>query len=150
LYHLLIVSGSVNNTRVVERFYDTPSNQTITLGPEPSSPVFASATSQVQLWRAEIPSQPEYPSQIELVVYTPQPAPSSTSIAIRASKEYFGGTPARWSFTLPDLRTVEGFPAEWPMISTPPGGVVTASDAPWGFSPLQARSGDSYRSATGS
>jgi hypothetical protein len=138
--------------RVVERFYETPSNQTVVFGPPASRATFTTLASAGQLWRAEIPSQPEYGSQIELVVSAPL-GPSvgnPTSIAIRASKEYFGGTPTTWSFTVPDLSNVAGFPAGWPFISAPQGGRVTASDAPWGFSPSRARSGDEYRRATGS
>jgi hypothetical protein len=40
-------------------------------------------------------------------------------------------TPATWAFIVPDLSSVAGFPAGWPIIAVPSGGRVTASDAPW-------------------
>jgi hypothetical protein len=148
LYRLVVSAGSIEDLRLVERFYGTPSNQTVVLGPPASLATFTTAPSAGQLWRAEIPSQPEYGSQVELVVTAAQPSNNTTSIAIRASKEHFGQTPTTWSFTIPDLSNVAGFPAGWPFISAPRGGQVTASDAPWGFSPWRARAGDVYRRAT--
>jgi hypothetical protein len=138
--------------RLVHRFYDNPSNQTVVFGP-PANRATITTVAPSQLWRAEIPSQPEYASQIELLVTAPLPpsggTPNTTSIAIRASKEYFGGTPTTWTFTVPDLSRVAGFPAGWPINFEPTRGRVTASDAPWGFSPSRARAGDVYRQATG-
>jgi hypothetical protein len=152
LYHLIVASGSVDDLRSVDGFYDTPSNQTVAFGPPASRATITTVAAPGQLWRAEIPSQPEYGSQIELVVSAPQP-PSGitnpTTIAIRASKEYFGGTPAKWTFTVPDLSSVAGFPAGWPIVSAPQSGRVTAGDPPWGFSPSRARPGDVYRRAPG-
>ena len=150
LYRLLVASGSVGNLRLVERFYDTPSNQTVVFGPTASTATLTGAGSAGWLARADIPAQPEYGSQVELIVSAPQPSTNTTTLAIRASKEYFGGTPATWSFTVPDLSGVDGFPTGWPRMPASGGGQVTASSARWGFSASSARAGDEYRSATGS
>jgi hypothetical protein len=148
LYRLVVASESVDDLRFVDRFYDTPSNQTVAFGPPASRATITTVATPGQLWRAEIPSQPEYASQIELVVGAPQPSTNTTTVAIRASKEYFGGTPTTWTFTVPDLSSVAGFPAGWPIVSGARDGRVTASDAPWLFSPSRARAGDVYRTAT--
>jgi hypothetical protein len=154
LYRLLVATGSVGagDLRFVERFYDTPSNQTVVFGPPVASATFTTVATAGQVWRAEIPSQPEYGSQIELLVSQPLPPSlglaNRLSIVIRASKEYFGGTPATWAFTIPDLSSVAGFPAGWQFVATPQRAQVTASDAPWAFSPSGARAGDAYRRAT--
>jgi hypothetical protein len=150
LYRLVVTSGSIGNARFVERFYETPSNQTVIFGPPASTATLTGAGSAGWLARADIPAQPEYGSQVELVVSAPQPSTNTTTLAIRASKEYFGGTPATWSFTVPDLSGVDGFPTGWPRMPATGGGQVTASSAPWLFPPSSARAGDEYRSATAS
>jgi hypothetical protein len=148
LYHLRVTGGAGGDGRLVERFYETPSNQAVAFGPPASRATLTTVTTAGQLWRAEIPAQPEYGSQIELVVGAPQPSTNTTSIVIRASKEYFGGTPTSWAFTVPDLSSVAGFPSGWPSMPAPGGWRSSASDAPWEFSAWAARAGDVYRTAT--
>jgi hypothetical protein len=147
LYHLVVTRSVGGDARLVERFYDTPSDQTVVFGPPASRATITTVVGPGQLWRAEVPSQAEYASQIEIVIRAPQPPSlntNATTIAVRASKEYFGGTPATWAFTVPDLSSVAGFPGGWPIVSETWGVQVTASDAPW----RRARAGDEYRSAT--
>jgi hypothetical protein len=148
LYHLTVGGGGGGDGRLVERFYATPSDQTLVFGPPASRATLTTVATAGQLWRAEIPAQPEYGSQIELAVGAPQPSTNTTSVVIRASREYFGGTPTTWAFTVPDLSSVAGFPSGWPSISVPGGWQFSASDAPWGFSASSARAGDIHRSAT--
>lgn len=148
LYHLRVTGGAGGDGRLVERFYETPSNQAVAFGPPASRATLTTVATAGQLWRAEIPAQPEYGSQIQLVVGAPQPSTNTTTTAIRASKEYFGGTPTTWSFTVPDLSRLAGFPSGWPSMPAPGGWQLFASDAPWLFSRSRARAGDVYRSAT--
>ncbi len=147
LYRLIVGGGSGGNGRSVERYYTTPSAQAVVFGPAGNRPTFASIQSGGQLWRAEIMSQPEYGSQVELSVERPQPTNDPTTLVIKASKEHFGGTPQTWSFTIPDLLGVAGFPSGWLNMPRPGSGLVMATDAAWGSSPATARAGDSYRSA---
>jgi hypothetical protein len=150
LYHLAVARSSGSDTRLVDRFYDAPSDQTVVFGPPASRATITTVVGPGQLWRAEVPSQAGYASQIEIVVQAPQPPsllPGGPSVAIKASAEYFGEASATWTFTIPDLSTVAGFPAEWPIVSSPARWRVTASEAPWLFSPSRARAGDVYRTA---
>jgi hypothetical protein len=144
LYRLTITSTS---GRAVERYYDTPSDQTVAFGPPANGATLTAVATAGELWRAEIVAQPEYASQVELVVGAPQPTTNTTRTVIRASAEFFGGTPGTWRFTVPDLSRVPGFPAEWPRMPVPGGWRVHVSDAPWASSPTTARAGDTYRSA---
>ena len=141
--HRLTVSGG---GRLVELFYATPSDQTVAFGPPLNSPTFTNLGTAGQLWRMELVAQPEYGSQIELVGFTPQPSHTTTRLTIKASKEHFGGTPATWTITVPDLSGVEGFPAGLPQKHVGGGTLLRASGAPW-LSPSTARAGDVYHSA---
>jgi hypothetical protein len=142
---LLATGGDLSDFRQVERFYATPSDQTVAFGPVVNRPTFSTLTTAGQQWRAEITAQPEYASQIQLVVARPQPSADRSTTMMRASKEYFGGTPAVWILSLPDLSGVAGFPG-WPTLPTPALLQVFASDAPF-VSSSTARAGDVYRSA---
>jgi hypothetical protein len=150
LYHLAVSTGAGGSGRLVERFYATPSDQTVVFGPPANRPTLTTVATAGQLWRAEIAAQPEYGSRVELVVTAPQPSTNTTRVVIRASKEYFGGTPTTWAFTVPDLSSVAGFPSGWPSMPAPGNWEFSASDAPWLFSASRARPGDVHRSATAS
>lgn len=147
LHRLRVSAGSGADGRWVERFYAMPSDVTVTIGPPANGATLTTVSTPGDLWRAEIVAQPEYQSQIELIVTAPQPSTNQTRVVIRASKEHFGGMPTTWTFTVPDLWSVAGFPSTWPKMFAPGGWNLVVSDAPWLRSLSTARDGDVYRSA---
>jgi hypothetical protein len=147
-----LVAGELNSlsvtgalARVATVFYRAPSDRTVQLGPPSSPPVITrTGTSPNQTLHVDVASQPEYGTQITLILCTP--APLAVDITIIATKEYFGGTPATWSFDVPDLLSVPGYPSFWPdpRESGVCGLIVT--DRPYLASP---HDGDTFRSAQG-
>jgi hypothetical protein len=130
-------------------FYRDPTDRTLALGPVASTPVFTTTgSSSDQVVRIDVDAQPEYDSQISIILSHPQPSTSNNTVVIRATKEYFGGTPATWSLTLPDLIGVPGFSPLWGLSPGGNGWTLTVSGLPYGFSSGSARDGDVYRSAS--
>jgi hypothetical protein len=137
---------------IVTVYYRVPSNRTVEAGPRANLPtVSRSGVGPDLTTRIDVVSQPEYGSQITLSFYPPSTAPLSGSptslsefVTIIASKEYFGGTPATWSFTMPDLWTVEGFPSSFGDVRTSGLFAVLVTDRPY-LAP--DRDGATYRSA---
>ena len=139
----LSVTGAF--ARVATVFYRAPSDRTVQLGPPTSRPIITrTGTSPNQTLHIDAASQPEYGTQITLMLCTP--APLAVAITIIATKEYFGGTPATWSFDVPDLLSVPGYPSFWP--DPRQSGVcgVIVTDRPYLSSP---HDGDTFRSAQG-
>jgi hypothetical protein len=98
--------------RSVAVFYRAPSDRTIELGP--AAPVPTVTRSLIppldNVTRIDQASQAEYGSQITVILCSPFGINFNGTPTIVASKEYFGGTPATWSFTVPDFRGVGSFP----------------------------------------
>jgi hypothetical protein len=115
-----LLAGELNSLTVyagyslVTIFYRQPSDRTVDLGPSANLPtVTISGVGSDLTTRIDEISQPEYGSQIKLIFGPPQDATVNPNLTIIASKEYFGGTPATWTVTTPDFRTVEGFPSSF-------------------------------------
>lgn len=100
---------SADRRRAVELWTRAARDLAMRFGPVPPPPTFrALATAPVRRIAAEIPSQPDYDASVMLSLY--QNAPANTSMNIRATREYFGGTPAVWLLEVPDLAAVDGYP----------------------------------------
>jgi hypothetical protein len=139
----LSVAGAL--ARVATVFYRAPSDHTVQLGPPTSRPIITrTGTAPNQTLQVDAASQPEYGTQITLMLCTQ--APLAVAMTVIATKEYFGGTPATWSFDVPDLLSVPGYPTFWP--DPRQSGVcgVIVTDRPYLSSP---HDGDTYRSAQG-
>lgn len=141
---MLTVNGPVAREATV--FYRQPGDRSIDLGPSANAPVVTRTAAPDVSFHIDVPSQPEYGSQIVFDLCLPQSGFNSVG-SLLATKEYFGGTPATWSFDIPDLKSVSGFPTSWPDPRL--GGVCTTivSSRPYLLTPRTARDGDSYRSA---
>lgn len=141
---MLTVNGPVAREATV--FYRHPGDRSIDLGPSANAPAVTKTGAPDVSFHIDVASQPEYGSQILFDLCWPQPNFNSVG-ALVGTKEYFGGTPGTWSFTIPDLRAVSGFPTSWPDPRL--GGVCGAivSSRPYLLTPQSARDGDSYRSA---
>ena len=102
-----VLSGG--RQRRVELWTREPRDLTMRFGPPASMPTLRTeATSPYVRVTAEIPSQPEYDAGVG--IFYDQAPPLNSSVWVRATREYFGGTPATWRLELPDFRGVDGFP----------------------------------------
>ncbi|MFN2566875.1 MAG: hypothetical protein ABR499_17900, partial [Gemmatimonadaceae bacterium] len=150
-----VAEGDLHQTSVDTRdrsvlfFYRDPADRTVALGPVASTPVFTTPVgSSGQALRVDVTAQSVYGSQVSVVLTPPQPSTSGNMVVIRATKEYFGGTPAIWSLTLPDFTGVPGFSPLWGLAPGPNAWTLTVTGLPYRFSSESARDGEVYRSAT--
>jgi hypothetical protein len=104
------VTVTAGGLRSVTVFYRAASDRTIELGPAAPMPTVTRSGAPDNVTRIDQASQPEYGSQITVTLCPPFGTNFNGSPTIVASKEYFGGTPATWSFTVPDFRSVGNFP----------------------------------------
>jgi hypothetical protein len=141
LHHLYVVAGVNDDLRFADRFYTSPADHAITMGPPANVPVFSIDKSRTTLWRVDLAAHAEYDRQVVIIAYDPDP---QSVTVIRATREYFGAAPSTWSFVVPDLSNVSGF-AEL-QVTTPSSWEVTESARPW-LMPAGARAGDTYLSA---
>ena len=136
------------SSRSILLFYRTPTDRTLALGPAATTPTFV--TSGDQIVRVDLAAQSEYGAQVNIALAQPQPSTFQNTVTITATKEYFGGTPVRWSLEIPDLNGVPGFFPLWGMPSGGMGWTLRVSGVPYRFSARSARDGDTYRAASGS
>jgi hypothetical protein len=95
-------------------------NRSVTLGPALSVPtVTTAATSPNVRMRMQLASQTAYSAYVSAHFFGPGPNNNRAAI-VTATAGYFGGTPAMWDLTMPDLLSA-GFQAAWGL---PTGGAV--------------------------
>ena len=142
----LTVLGPDANTLTV--YYRSPSDRTVQLGPRASSPTLTrTGTAPNRTAQVDQPSQPEYGAQVSFTMCALRSTGGTAYSIITATREYFGGTPATWSLTTPNLTAVQGFPSSFPDVRQAGLCGVSVTDRPYLFSPRSARDGDTYRSA---
>jgi hypothetical protein len=133
--------------RTILFYYQSPADRTLSAGPTPFLPLFTEpASPSDHVVRIDVTSQPDYGSAITVDLNQFRPT-SNIFYRITATKEYLGGTPAKWSLTVPDLTSVPGFTPSWALSTGTTLWTVGVSGVPYGFSPATARDGDIYRSA---
>ena len=143
-----LVDGELNSVTVtggfrgVTVFFRAPSDRTMELGPAALLPTVTRSGAPDNVTRIDQASQSEYGSQITVSFCPPFGHNFNGSPTIVASKEYFAGTPATWSFTVPDFRGVGIFPFG-DLRATPVCG-TEVTDRPY---LTQAGEGAVYRSA---
>jgi hypothetical protein len=86
-----------------------PRDLSLSLGPPAALPsIVTEATTPYRRLRAEIPVQAEYGAGA-WIFFHPFSG-TGGSVGLRATREYFGGTPtATWSLAIPDFTGVAGF-----------------------------------------
>jgi hypothetical protein len=139
---LHFVQVTTDNVRGIQLFARSPAGMSVAIGPPLNLATSSNGT-------ISLASQGEYGSYLEILICRPQPSPPPYSAAITVTKEYFAGTPATWSMTIPDLVSVQGFPSGYP---NPRSWGPCERDAygwPYLFSPLSAHEGDVFRFAGG-
>lgn len=129
----------------VTAYYRTPSDRSIEAGPPANLPTLSRSGTVPNLdTRIDEASQPEYGSQIRVELSAPLNATINLRSVIIASKEYFGGTPATWSFTIPDFQGVGDFPSSYGDLRSSSLSGLEVTDRPYLAPP---RDGVTYRSA---
>jgi len=127
-------------------FFRHPTDRTVTLGPDPTTATAThTGTAPNQTLRLDMPSQQEYGAQVTFSLCSPTVGPYSTGtqVWLLVTKEYFGGTPATWSVTVPDLKSLQGFPGEdiraYNLCS-----VAWLTNVPFVFAPRTTHDGDVF------
>ena len=145
--HLLAMSP---DQRTGQFFVREGRDRTLVLGAQLTTPALTTmTTSSHRIARVELPSQPDYPESVSVDMYQFGSA-RSTRIMMSATRGYFGGTPAVWSLTIPDLGAVDGFPATAAFDNREIHWTVTASNRPVGYGPATAKEDDRIISARAS
>lgn len=106
-----VVTLSTIDNRAAQRTFRIGQDLTLSIGPPLAIPtVVTVATQPYRRIRVELPSQPEYGAFVEVnLAQLTTNYDRSSQITMRATREYFGETPAVWSFEVPDFSGVEGF-----------------------------------------
>ena len=129
-------------------FFRHPSDRTLTLGPDPTTATAThSGTAPNQSLRLDMPSQQEYGAQVTFSLCSAAAGPYSTGTQVQllVTKEYFDATPPTWSITVPDLRSVQGFPGQDIRAYTLCG-MQWLTNVPFVFSPGATHDGDVFTS----
>jgi hypothetical protein len=133
--------------RGAQLFFRGGSDRTLSLGPHLAMPTFTTvATAPYRRVRAELPSQAEYGAEVSVDV-AQVTSNRSTRISLTATREYFGGTPAVWSLTVPDFSGVAGFQLVAAFAAGEFGWFARGSDRRSGLSVATAQDGETARSA---
>jgi hypothetical protein len=146
-----LLDGELNSLTVfvalsyATTYYRAPSDRTIEPGPQANLPTVTRSDVPDLITRIEAVSQPEYGSQIRFTLGSPLNAVVNFSPTIIASKEYFGGTPATWTFTIPNFRGIGDFSQSYGDLPTSGVNRFEVTDRPYLAPP---RDGVTYRSAT--
>ncbi len=146
-----LLAGELNSltvgfgSSITTVYYRVPSDRSVEIGPEANRPTLTRSGTlpDLALLIEEI-SQPEYGSQIVLGLSPPLNATINLKPIITASKEYFGGTPTTWSFTIPDFQGIGNFPSSYGDLRSSGVQGMEVTDRPYLASP---RDGATYRSA---
>jgi len=131
-------------------FFRHPADRTLTLGPDPTTATATHLGTAPNLnLHLDMPSQPEYGGQVTFTLCSPNANYYSpgTSVALLVTKEYFGGTPATWSVSVPDFTSVQGFPDQdfraYNLCS-----MTLLTNLPFVFAPRTTHDGDVFTSLT--
>jgi len=114
--HLLDVwASSADGLREVLHSYRAPTNKTLTLGPmvnAPSISVISSPLTTLVRLSAQVPSQPEYSTAMAVNYLQATDVQSVRVVIVMTTAAYFGGRPATWTLTIPDLSSA-GYQTSW-------------------------------------
>lgn len=106
-YHELEVFADGGTTyRGEVHYYRSPVNRSVSLGATLTNPTLTTvATSPGLRLRTQLTSQLEYGAFVSVSHVQP-----SRQVVLTATNSWYGGTPATWDLTIPDLGGVPGFP----------------------------------------
>ena len=105
-------------------YFHTPANKTIAMGPVMSTPTVTKNVSGIYAWpRVVLTSQTQY-NRLFSANYNQSSLQRSADVFATAG--YYGGAPATWDVTVPDLSGVPGWTTTW--------GLSGSSSIEWGVS----------------
>jgi hypothetical protein len=131
LHALLVgVTGASGEARSAFTFVASAVDRSFTLGPALGTSTVTSITNTpYPRLRAQLTSQSAYGSLVSVtysqIASTTSRSPTDRTVEVQATAAYFGGTPAVWDVSIPDLSAASGFTASWELAP----GRVTAIDA---------------------
>jgi len=127
LSQLYAFSNDATNSdfeRVSGVYFHTPANKTIAMGPVMSTPTVTKNVSGIYAWpRVVLTSQTQY-NRLFSANYNQSSLQRSADVFATAG--YYGGAPATWDVTVPDLSGVPGWTTTW--------GLSGSSSIEWGVS----------------
>ena len=119
-YQFMASASATNSDRDVVQNLTTFGNRSVTLGPALSVPtITTAATSPNVRMRMQLASQTAYSAFASAHFFGPGPN-NNFDATVTATADYFGGTPATWDLTMPDVSSA-GFQAAWGL---PTGGAI--------------------------
>lgn len=105
------VSTNSNAVRSAGVYFRAPANQTVAMGPVINTPtVTKAATAPVVRPRMQLTSQAQYN---RLINTSYEQAGLNKDVNVFATAAYYGGLPATWDVTVPDLSGVTGWNNAW-------------------------------------
>jgi hypothetical protein len=112
LHEFLVLAGTDVMSRLVVASFHGAANRTVTLGSQlaPATVNVVSALPYAR-YRLQLMSQSEY-GQMAVASFEQANATAPRTTTVFATDGYFGGTPASWELTIPDL-TGAGYEANW-------------------------------------
>ena len=127
-YHDVFVTAvtTSDGVRGVERFFRTPANQSLPVGPVLNNPNISVLTATpYRRMRTVLTSQTAYPSAVSLE-FDQQLQFSATNWLLTVTSGYFGGLPFNWDLQIPDLSGTSGWQNAWGLQSGTVDWTVTA------------------------
>ena len=100
-----------NRNRTASLYFRNPLNQTLALGPDLNTPVVTNlVTAPNARPRVQLASQPEYNSSV-LAAFAQSTLQRGVTVTVEPG--YYGGAPASWDVTMPDLSAAAGWNSAW-------------------------------------
>jgi hypothetical protein len=136
--HVISASGSnATATNSIIHYYKAPTDKSLAFGPFVNMPTVTNVTtSPLVRPRIQLASQAEYPSAT-VVDFGESVGDEAHFVFILATAGYFGGTPATWDLTIPDMSSAN-YESAWGLSTTTYNWSVTAYGgvgAAWPFGP---------------
>ena len=118
LFAVASAPGSSNSDRTAGVYFRSPVTQTIALGPVLSTPTVTKlVTAPNARPRVQLPGQSQYN---KLFQASYDQTGTTRHANVSATAQYYGGAPATWDVTLPDLSTVTGWTSTWGLLDGGP------------------------------
>jgi hypothetical protein len=112
IQQLAVYGYSGDASRTAVKWFHTPGDQTLTLGPALTTPALSTVSSVApQRLRMQLPSQNAYGTSAFALFYQSS-ATTFQRADVTVTANYAGGTPTTWDLVIPDL-SAAGYKAEW-------------------------------------
>ncbi len=111
IQYLIAGATRANGGRDAWVYFRTPLNQTLALGPDLNTPTVTKlVTAPNARPRVQLASQTEY-NRVIVALFTQSTL--NGGVFVEATPGYYGGVPATWDVTMPDLSAAAGWNSAW-------------------------------------